>query len=102
MAEPVDSTQVKKRFLDVEGAEIVHGPDVIAGKVSSALKDADRFHMPSVKPPLSEALDRVQTTGESTGEGEVAEQDALSGKSAEVDEKAGSAEVLKPVGKFPA
>ena len=97
MATPADPIEAKTGFLDTTDAEIVHGPDVIAGKVSSALKDADRFDMPSVKPPLSDALRRVKHAGDpSASEGEPAEQNALAGQTAEVDDKAGSAEVLKP------
>ena len=97
MATPADPTEAKSGFLDTTDAEIVHGPDVIADKVSEALRDADRFDMPSVKPPLSDALRKVKHPGgSSAAEGEPEEQNALAGKTADVDEKAGSAEVLKP------
>ncbi len=97
MATPADPIEAESGFLDTTDAEIVHGPDVIADEVSSALKDADRFGMPSVKPPLSEALRKVKYPGgSSAAEGEPEEQNALAGKTADVDEKAGSAEVLKP------
>jgi hypothetical protein len=99
MAEPTNPAEASKRFLDVGEAEVVHGPDVIADKVSSALKDADRFGLPNVKPPLSDALSRAKRAGGlspgEAGKGP-AEQDALSGNRAEVDQGAGSAETLKP------
>ena len=97
MATPADLTGTKSGFLDITDAEIVHGPDVIADKVSEALRDADRFDMPTVKPPLSDALREVKHARcSSASEGEPEEQNALAGKTAEVDDKAGSAEVLKP------
>lgn len=102
MTIPTDAAEAKKHFLDATDAEIVHGPDVIAEKVTGAMRDADRFDMPHVKPPLSEALDRARRAGAPGAGEEPAGQDALSGKSAEVDDKAGSAEVLKPAGSRPA
>lgn len=96
MTTPTDSADAKKHFLDATDAEIVQGRDVIAEKVKGAMRDADRFAMPEVKPPLSEALDRARRAGGPGAREASAEQDALSGSSAEVDEKAGSAEVLKP------
>ncbi len=97
MATPADPAETKSGFLDTTDAEIVHGPDVIADKVSDALKDADRFDMLSVKPPLSDALREVKHARcSSASEGEPEEQNALAGQTAEVDEMAGSAEVLKP------
>lgn len=100
MVDPAEPSEAKKHFLDVADAEVVHGPDVIADKVSGAMKDADRFGVPSVKPPLSEALSKARRASASAGpgEGEPSEQNALSAQSAEVDENAGSAEMLEPGG----
>ena len=96
MADPNDTTATEKHFLDVGDAEIVEGSDVIAEKVSGALRDADRFGLPGVKPPLSEALRR---TKQAEGSEEPApEQNAMAGKPAEVDEEAGSGDMLKPGG----
>ena len=96
MADPNDTTPTEKHFLDVGDAEIVEGSDVIATKVSGAMRDADRFGLPSVKPPLSEALRRTRQTEGS--EEPAPEQNAMAGKPAEVDEEAGSEDMLKPGG----
>ena len=96
MADPNDTTPTEKHFLDVGDAEIVEGSNVIAEKVSGALRDADRFGLPSVKPPLSEALRKARHAEGS--EEPAPEQNAMAGKSAEVDEGAGSEEKLKPGG----
>lgn len=100
MVDPAEPSEVKKHFLDVRDAEVVHGPDVIAGKVAGAMKDADRFGVPSVKPPLSEALDKAKRAGAPVKpvEDGSAEQNALSARRADVDESAGSADMLEPGG----
>ena len=94
MADPVNRGETRKPFLDAREAEVVHGPEVIAGEVSEALRDADRFGLDGVKPPLAEALREARRAG--VPDGETPEQDALSGVHAEVDGGAGSAEKLKP------
>ena len=100
MTNPATPPEAAPNFLNVKEAEIVHGPDVIAEKVSDALKDADRFGLHHVKPPLSEALGKVKGSdgpNETTGS-EVGEHDALAGKAAEIEEAAG---VLEPGAEAP-
>ena len=96
MADPSDTSATEKHFLDVRDAEIVEGSDVIAEKVSGAMRDADRFGLPSVKPPLFEALRRTRHAEAS--EESVSEQNAMAGKPADIDEGAGSEKMLKPGG----
>ena len=99
MTHPDDRGRPADSFLSTKDAEIVHGPDVIAEKVSDALADADRFDVPDVKPPLSDALDTIENATSRGSDGQAGgsgEQDALAGKTAATDAAAGSAEKLGP------
>lgn len=93
-----DRSRPDDDFLSTKNAEVVRGPEAVAEKVSDALDDAERFDLPQVKPPLSDALRRAELAAAQTGESPEAAggQDALAGRTSVPDDAAGSAEKLAP------